>query len=190
MGKKSVPFYDEMLFQNLTESRMTLDDVYARMVRFVSSDVRASYQFVIGTDSQVFGTYTKFVTGVIIRRVGKGVWACYRQSVVKRPLLSLKEKLSFETTLSQETGDLFAATVLPALEGLLLPYVYQGAAIESFIDIDAGTEPLRNPTFVYVEEMVNRVKAMGIYTPRTKPDSFGASAYANRYTKRPVRLVM
>jgi uncharacterized protein len=138
----------------------------------------------------VFGTYTKFITGVIIRRVGKGVWACYRQSVVKRPLLSLKEKLSFETTLSQETGYLFASNVIPALEGLLLPYVYQGAAMESFIDIDAGTEPLRNPTFAYVEEMVNRVKAMGIYTPRTKPDSFGASSYANRFTKRPVRLVM
>ncbi|MBD3922621.1 ribonuclease H-like YkuK family protein [Paenibacillus sp. PR3] len=190
MGKKSVPYNDEMLFQNTSESRMTLDDVYARMTRFVSSDVRASYQFVIGTDSQVFGTYTKFITGVIIRRVGKGVWACYRQSIVKRPLLSLKEKLSFETTLSQDTGYLFAGTVLPAIEGLLLPYVYQGAALEAFIDIDAGTEPLRNPTWAYVEEMVNRVKAMGIYTPRTKPDSYGASAYANRFTKRPVRLVM
>lgn len=190
MGKKSVPFHGEMLFQNLSECQLTVEDVCARIVRFVAQDVRSPYEFVVGTDSQVFRDHTKFVTGVIIRRMGKGVWACYRQSVVKRSLISLREKLSFETALSQETGYAFVEPVFPAIESLLLPNLYQGAAFEAYIDIDAGTEPQRNPTSLFVDEMVGRVNAMGMYTPRTKPDSYGASAYANRFTKRPVRLVM
>jgi len=190
MGNKSIPFYGETLFQNLSECRLSIDDVSARIVRFVSEDVRSPYQFVIGTDSQVFGDYTKFVTGVIIRRMGNGVWACYRQSVVKRPIVSLREKLSFETALSQQTGYQFMEPVFPVVEELLLPYLYQGAALEAYIDIDAGTEIHRNPTALFVEEMVGRVKAMGMYEPRTKPESYGASSYANRFTKRPVRLVM
>ncbi|GFN33110.1 ribonuclease H-like YkuK family protein [Paenibacillus xylaniclasticus] len=190
MGKKSIPFHGERLFQNLSECRLSIEDVCARIVRFVSEDVRAPYQFVIGTDSQVFGEYTKFVTGVIIRRVGRGVWACYRQSIVKRPIVSLREKLSLETALSQQTGYQFMELVFPSVEELLLPYVYQGAAFEAYIDIDAGTEPHQNATSMFVEEMVGRIKAMGMYEPRTKPDSYGASSYANRFTKRPVRLVM
>ncbi|EFM10566.1 protein of unknown function DUF458 [Paenibacillus curdlanolyticus YK9] len=191
MGKKSVvAYHGDMLFQNVSESRMTVEDVSARIVHFVSQDVRAPYQFVIGTDSQVFRDYTKFVTGVIIRRLGKGVWACYRQSVVMRPVTSLREKLSLETALSQETGYFFMEPLFTRIEELLMPYVYQGASLETFIDIDAGTEPIRNPTSLYVDEMIGRVKAMGMYTPRTKPESYGASAYANRFTKRPVRLVM
>ncbi len=190
MGKKSIAFHEETLFQNLSECQLSIEDVSERIVRFVSEDVRAPYQFVIGTDSQVFGDYTKFVTGVIIRRMGRGVWACYRQSVVRRPILSIREKLSFETALSQQTGYQFMEPVFPAVEGLLLPYLYHGAAFEAYIDIDAGTEPHRNPTSMFVDEMVGRVKAMGMYEPRTKPESYGASSYANRFTKRPVRLVM
>ena len=34
----------------------------------------------------------------------------------------------------------------------------------------------------FVEEMVNRIEAMGL-EPKIKPDSFVASSYANRFTK-------
>ncbi|WP_213586064.1 ribonuclease H-like YkuK family protein [Paenibacillus sp. J2TS4] len=181
---------EEMRFQNVTESRLSFDDVLQRILRFISQDPESLYHFVIGSDSQVYRGYTKFVTGIVIHRPGKGAWACYRQVIVPRELTSLKEKLSMETSLSQEVAAYFAGDAVHQMEELLLPHVYQGAELQSFIDIDAGTKPVINKTSLYVQEMVERVEAMGIYRARVKPDSYVASAYANRYTKKPSRKVM
>ncbi|MGG1311492.1 ribonuclease H-like YkuK family protein [Cohnella laeviribosi] len=181
---------DEMVFQNLSESRLSVDDVMVRITRFIAQDPKSAYHFVIGTDSQVHRGYTKFVTGIVIHRLGKGAWACYRQLALPRELTSVKEKLSLETSFSQSVASCFDEAALARMEELLLPYVYQGAMLETFIDIDAGTEPIVNKTSLYVQEMVERVEAMGSYAPRVKPDAFVASAYANRYTKKPIRQVM
>jgi predicted RNase H-related nuclease YkuK (DUF458 family) len=181
---------EELRFQNITESMLSFEDVLRRILRFVAQDPKFPYQFVIGTDSQVHKGYTKFVTGIIIRRMGKGAWACYRQVVVPRRLTSIKEKLALETTLSQEIACYFVEDAVHQIEELLLPYVYQGASLESFIDIDAGTKPIVNKTSLYVQEMVDRVEAMGIFAARVKPDSYAASAYANRHTKSPARSVI
>jgi len=181
-----LPVEDELRFQNVTESNLSMDDVTARILRFLELDPRAAHHFVIGTDSQVFHGYTKFITGIIIRRLGKGAWACYRQVVVPRELRSIREKLAFETALSQEAAFHFSLGPLERMEALLLPHIYKGASLELFIDIDAGTHPLRNKTSLYVKEMVERVEAMGVYAARVKPDAYAASSYANRFTKRGV----
>lgn len=180
--------FENLIFHNVSERGLSVDDVSRRMLTFVAADPRAAYQFVIGTDCQVHRGYTKFVTGVILRRMGKGAWACYRQIVLTRELTSVQEKLSLETALSQEAACYFSQDALGQIEELLLPYLYQGASLESFIDIDAGTQPVVNKTSLYVQDMVNRVKAMGTYGVRVKPDAVAASAYANRHTKQPVRL--
>ncbi|MFB9327537.1 ribonuclease H-like YkuK family protein [Paenibacillus aurantiacus] len=189
MSKQSSRWGD-LRFQNVSESGMTLEDVMNRMLRFIGQDLRCAYHFVIGTDSQVFRGYTKFVTGIVLHRPGKGAWACYRVVVLPREVISLREKLSYETALSQELAAYFADDLLHIMEAPLLPYVYQGASLESFIDIDAGTEPVVNKTSLYVQEMVERVEASGVFLARVKPESYAASAYANRYTKRPVKKVM
>jgi len=188
--RKRTAMPDELYFQNTTESRLTPEDVFDRIVRFISQDPRAAYHFVIGTDSQVHRGHTKFVTGIIIHRLGKGAWACYRQVSVPRELTSIREKLTLETALSQQVAGYFDEKAVSRMEDLLLPYVYQGAALETYIDIDAGTEPIVNKTSLYVQEMVDRVEAMGMYAPRVKPEAYAASAYANRYTKKPSRMVM
>lgn len=180
----------EPCFQNTTESNLTLDDVMQRILRFIAQDPKAVYHFVIGTDSHVHRGYTKFVTGIVIRRVGQSAWACYRQVVVPRELRSIREKLALETSFSQQVAAYFDAEAVRRMEELLLPYVYQGAMLEMYIDIDAGTEPIVNKTSRYVQEMVKRVEAMGHYAPRVKPEAYVASAYANRYTKRVARRVM
>jgi predicted RNase H-related nuclease YkuK (DUF458 family) len=130
------------------------------------------------------------VTGIVIRRLGKSAWACYRQVIVPRELRSIREKLALETSFSQQVAAYFDAEAVSRMEALLLPYVYQGAMLEMYIDIDAGTEPIVNKTSRYVQEMVKRVEAMGHYSPRVKPEAYVASAYANRYTKRAARQVM
>ncbi|MEI7026876.1 ribonuclease H-like YkuK family protein [Paenibacillus sp. y28] len=187
---KRFSMLDELTFQNVSERSLSLQEVQDRIMQFMSQDPKALYHFVIGTDSQVHRGYTKFVTGIIIHRLGKGAWACYSQVAIPRELTSIKEKLVLETTLSQRVAGFFAEGPLTQMEELLLPHVYQGAMLYSYIDIDAGTEPVVNQTSLYVQEMVDRVEAMGMYSPRVKPYSYGASAYANRFTKQGMRQVM
>jgi uncharacterized protein len=179
---KSILMYDELTFQNVSESKLTLEDVFDRIIRFITQDPRCVYHFVIGTDSQVHRGQTKFVTGIVIHRLGKGAWACYRQIAVPRELVSIREKLMLETSFSERVAGYFNSTVT-AMEDLLLPHVYQGAMLETYIDIDAGTEPVINQTALFVQEMMDRVEALGVYAPRVKPDAYAASSYANRYTK-------
>jgi predicted RNase H-related nuclease YkuK (DUF458 family) len=128
------------------------------------------------------------VTGIVIHRIGKGAWACYRQLALPRQLTSIREKLTLETSFSQRVAGYFDACAVTRMEELVLPHVYQGAMLETFIDIDAGTEPVINKTALYVQEMVDRVEAMGMYAPRVKPDACVASAYANRFTKHRIVL--
>jgi len=180
----------EPLFHNTTQTNMTPEDVKRHVLRFISQDPRAAYHFIIGTDSHVHRGYTKFVTGIVIHRLGKSAWACYRQEVVPREVRSIREKLALETAFSQQVAAYFDEDTVRGMEELILPYVYQGAMLDMFIDIDAGTEPIINKTSLYVQEMVKRVEAMGHYLARVKPEACVASAYANRYTKRAVRRVM
>lgn len=177
---------DGPIFRNVSESGLSLDDVQARIMAFMEQDPKAEYHFIVGTDSQVHRGSTRFITGIIIRRMGRGAWACYRQMTVPRELRSLREKLTIETVLSQEVAGYFTMQLLPRMEALIMPHLYKGAALELFIDIDAGTHPTRNKTSRYVKEMIERVEAMGVYAARVKPDSYGASAYANRFTKKSV----
>lgn len=175
--------WDDLSFQNMSERRLNLDQVSERIVRFIDKDPIGRFRFVIGTDSQVHRGQTKFVTGIVIHRVGRGAWACYRQMAVPRRLTSIREKLTLETTFSQRVAAYFDERSLRRMEDLLLPYGYQGAALETYIDIDAGTDPFVNKTAIYVQEMVDRIEATGPFTPRVKPEACVASSYANRFTK-------
>ncbi len=186
----TISAWDDLSFQNLSESDMSLDHVLDRILKFISKDPKGAYHFVIGTDSQVHRGQTKFVTGIVIHRIGRGAWACYRQLAVPRQLTSIREKLMLETSFSQRVAGYFDAGVLTRMEDLMLPYVYQGAMLETFIDIDAGTEPVINKTAIYVQEMVDRVEAMGMYAPRVKPEACVASSYANRFTKNRMVLLI
>ena len=136
----------------------------------------------IGTDCQVFHGFTNFITGIVIHQLGKGAWACYRQVIVPRELISIKEKLSLETSYSEEVAIHFIGPRRLQMESIVLPYVYQGAAFEAYIDVDAGTDPAISKTALFVEDICVRVEAMGMKA-RVKPDAVVASAYANRHTK-------
>ncbi|MBB6673622.1 ribonuclease H-like YkuK family protein [Cohnella nanjingensis] len=177
----------DMTFHNVSERRLSLDQVHDRILRFMNQDPRGSYNLMIGTDCQVFPGYTNFITGIVIQRKGKGAWACYRQVILPRELLSIKEKLSLETSYSEEIALHLIGDRLAQMENVVLPYVYQGATFDAYIDVDAGTDPAVSKTAAYVEDMRHRVEAVGMKA-RLKPDAVIASAYANRYTKRPGKM--
>ncbi|ADU30888.1 ribonuclease H-like YkuK family protein [Evansella cellulosilytica] len=168
-------------FNNLQEKNMTFEQVFERIVQFMKKDRNGNYRLMFGTDSQVHANDTKFVTGIVIQREGKGAWACIRKVVIPRQINSLQEKISLETSLTEEVVSMFTDERKEKLINIVLPHVYKGATftIEGHIDIGSRRQ---NKTRFLVREMVSRIESMGI-EPKIKPESFVASAYANRYTK-------
>lgn len=186
MKRRQFPMIHEKVFRNLSERNLTLDVVFDRIQRFMESDPRAAYQLVVGTDAQVHAGHTKFITSIVILRPGRGAWFCYRQVIVPREIESLQEKLSLETTFSQEIAMYFDHVKRAKLEDIVMPFVYQGAELQLFIDIDAGTDAKRNQTSAFVADMVGRVEAMGL-SARVKPEAIVASSVSNRFTKTPYK---
>jgi len=172
---------DSLLFQNLQESRMTFEQVFERIIRFMNITRNGNYRLMIGTDSQVHDKYTIFITGIVILNEGKGAWACIRKVIIPRRMDRLHERISQETSLTEQVVALFTEERKNILIDLVLPYIYKGATftMEGHLDIGSGN---RNKTRIFVEEMVTRIEAMGL-EPKIKPDSFVASSYANRFTK-------
>ncbi|MBO9597214.1 MAG: ribonuclease H-like YkuK family protein [Cohnella sp.] len=186
MKRRQFPSIHETVFRNVSERSMTLDEVFERIQSFMASDPRAPFRLVIGTDAQVHAGHTKFITSVVIHRPGRGAWFCYRQVIIPREIGSLREKLNLETTFSQEIAMYFDAARRAVLEDIVMPYVYHGAELQMFIDIDAGTDAKRNQTASLVADLVGRIDAMGM-SARVKAEAIVASSVSNRYTKTPYR---
>ncbi|MFB5661167.1 ribonuclease H-like YkuK family protein [Alteribacillus sp. HJP-4] len=171
----------QLRFYNLSKDDMTFSEVYKHIESFIAAEPRGRYRLMIGTDSQTHSRSTRFITGVVIRREGRGVWACVRKKEVRRVIVNLHEKMSMETHLTEEVAQLFTAAKKQRLVQLILPHIKEGSSFtfEGHLDVGNGT---RNKTKVYVEEMMERLTMHGMKA-RVKPDSFVASSYANKYTK-------
>ncbi len=169
-------------FQNLQEKNMSFEQVFSRIIKFMKIKPCGNYRLMVGTDSQVHAKCTVFITGVVIQNTGKGAWACIRKVTVPRKMLHLHERISLETSLTEEIVSMFTERKKNDMIEIVLPYLYQGAtfSIEGHIDIGSGQ---RNKTREFVQEMVTRLESMGV-EPKIKPNAFVASSYANRYTKR------
>lgn len=170
---------DTMVFKNQTQNNMSFEEVFTHIADFIKNEPENQYVLAIGTDSQVRHK-THFITAIHIHRVGKGVWACYKEFVINRHIDSVKEKISMETTLSQEVAFLFTPEKISQLIEPLIPYADKGADFKFEVHIDIGRNGL---TKYLIQEMVGRIYGMGIQA-RIKPDSYCASCYANKYTKK------
>lgn len=133
----------------------------------MKKDPIGNFRLMFGTDSQVFTHYTKFITGIVIQQERKGVWACIRKVIIPRKMTNLHERISFETTLTEEVVSLFTNEHKEQLINVVLPNIYKGASfsIEGHIDIGSGK---RNKTRVFVEEMVSRLESIGL-EPKINP---------------------
>lgn len=168
-------------FQNLSQKNMSFEQVFENIVQFMEKDPIGNFRLMFGTDSHVHSSYTKFITGIVIQRESKGAWACIRKSIIPRKMTNLHERISYETSLTEEVVALFTEEKKEQLIDIILPNIYKGASfsIEGHIDIGAGR---KNKTRIFVKEMVNRMEAMGVEA-KIKPEAFVACSYANRYTK-------
>lgn len=174
-------YVSEITFQNLSQKNMSFERVFHNIEQFMEKDPTGNFKLMFGTDSQVFSRETRFITGIVIQQERKGVWACFRKVIIPRKMTNLYERISYETTLTEEVVALFTDEKKDCLIDIVLPNLYKGASftIEGHIDIGSGK---RNKTSIFVKEMMSRMNTLGL-KPKIKPDSFVASSYANRFTK-------
>ncbi|MDP3488068.1 MAG: ribonuclease H-like YkuK family protein [Bacillota bacterium] len=155
------------MFVSPTRGEMTLDALVSDIVEYVRTDKSAEYRLLIGTDSHT-KQGTHMVTAIIIQRVGKGARYFYRHSH-HLSMRSIRQKLFYETSLSLD--------VVFALRYKLAKNFLVGLKME--IHVDAGYV---GPTRDLIREVVGMVVANGLVA-KVKPNSFAASAVADRYTK-------
>jgi len=156
-----------MIFHSPTRGVMDLEEVFHDIMSFVRAQPQAVHKLIIGTDYQARSEVT-FVTAVVIHRLGKGARYYYHREVHRR-LPSLRQRILLETSLS--------LGVASHLTEMLSRRGQQGFDIEIHLDIGQN-----GATRELIREIVGMVSGSG-FDAKIKPDSFGASTVADKYTK-------
>ncbi|WP_308423729.1 ribonuclease H-like YkuK family protein [Calditerricola satsumensis] len=151
-----------------TRGPLSLEQVVANIRRYIEEAPQATYKLVIGTDSQTDADKTVFVTAIIVQRVGRGARFFYARQVVP-PIVDLRHRIYRETEISLRTLEALQRAGLSAI----------GADFPIEIHLDVGQQ---GETRMIIQEVVGWVQAVG-YTAKIKPDAYGASAVADRFTK-------
>jgi uncharacterized protein len=176
---RSEQMSDSMLFYNLSESNMSFDCVFSRIINFIKAKPESTYHLSVGTDSQVHQGKTRFISAIHIHRVGRGAWGCLREISIPREIISIREKISLETAFSQELASKFTTQHLNDMTDIILPSLDAGADLRFEIHLDIGR---KGATKELIQEMTGRISSMG-FEAKIKPNAYTASSYANRYTK-------
>lgn len=155
-----------MEFISPTKGRLTFDQVFQEILGYASLYPDDNYRLIIGTDSQL-REETCFVTALIIHRQGKGGRFFFTRKHDTH-VRSLRQRIFYEASLSLSV----ASTLTEKL-------VESGHEFNIEIHLDVGSN---GATKTLVKEVVGMVSGSG-YPCRIKPDSYGASTVADRYTK-------
>lgn len=158
-----------MYFYSPSRGRMSFRNVFQDLIDYISSQPEASYKLIIGTDSHAyFGESVVFVTAIVIHRVGKGGRYFFQKQ--RQPFMaSLRQRIYYETFLSLEVASRLTEKL--AKNG--------HAELNVEIHLDVGE---KGDTREIIKEVVGMVIGSG-YSARIKPDSYGASNVADRFTR-------
>lgn len=158
-----------MVFFSPSRGEMNFLDVFQDLVQYTNQYPEDKYKLIIGSDSHSFQNENViFVTAIIVHRVGKG-GRFYFHKQKTRYMESLRQRIYYETFLSLE--------VATRLTEKLAENGHSDMNIE--IHLDVGE---RGETREIIKEVVGMVIGSG-YDARIKPDSYGATTVADRFTK-------
>ncbi|MCK9525826.1 MAG: ribonuclease H-like YkuK family protein [Limnochordia bacterium] len=155
-----------MDFISPTKGHLTFDEVFAEVLSYASENPDDNYRLIVGTDSQLKDE-TCFVTALIVHRQGKGgrfFYTRHRENYAR----SLRQRIFYEASLSLSVASLLTEKLADC-----------GQELNLEIHLDVGSN---GATKTLVKEVVGMVNGSG-YLCRIKPDSYGASSVADRYTK-------
>lgn len=155
-------FYSQRL------GKLTIDQVKTQIIKFLQSDKKSEYSFIIGSDSQkISKNKYLFVSALIVHRVGSGAIYFYQKKLVK-------QKLQFKARIYNE-----ALLSLQMAEKFLKIFSQNGFGRYNFkIHLDIGHN---GKTKTLVSEITNLIKSSG-YSYEIKPNSHAASKVADKHT--------
>lgn len=162
MSDKTVP----QMFTSPTYGRLDWEQALGKMVWFMGTDTSASYEVIIGTDSEATNGDADYVSALIVHKRGRGgIYFWNRQRVGK--VYSLKQRIWQEALIS-----------LNLAEKLVRDFGSLGMTdLNLEIHVDIGPN---GPTREMIAEIVGMIRANG-FKVATKPASWGASHVADRH---------
>jgi len=156
------------MFHSPTYGTIEIDQLKKIITDFMATDKKSRYEIIVGTDSQKFDRDTfDFVSALIIHRVGFGGIYFWKREFLKRKM-SLKERIYTEAIMSIQTAENFIEF-----------FKTNGISrynIQIHVDIGHNGE-----TREMINEVIGMIRGNG-YQIKIKPDSYGASKVADRYT--------
>lgn len=160
---------DAMYFQSPSKGKLSFEETYEDMMNYINQQANDQYKLIIGTDSHAYlDENTTFVTAIVVHRVGKG-GRYYFYKKKERYMGSLRQRIFFEASLSLDTAS--RLTEMLSENGM--------AELNIEIHLDIGE---KGETREIIKEVVGMVMGSG-YLARIKPDSYGASKVADKYTR-------
>lgn len=170
-------------FHSPSSGRLSFHEVVENIVAYIKEAPDSKYQVVVGTDSPAV-ELADFVTALVVRRIGQGGRYFWQRSAAKRFYQPLdRERIYFEVTrslniaqrLSEELKKYFS--VEPAHDGKGIAFSYH-FSIAFEVHIDVGEN---GATKDMIKEVVGMVRGWG-FDAKMKPESYAASAVADRHT--------
>jgi len=161
-------------FNSPSYGQMDWEEVLAKVVWFLNLDKNASYDVIIGTDSEACDGEADFVTALVVHKKGRGgVYFWGRQKV--RNLYSLKQRIWHEATISLSMAQMVVDDF--AKVGLFGDSSSSSQALNLEIHVDIGPN---GKTRELIADIVGMIRANG-FKVATKPSSWGASHVADRH---------
>lgn len=158
-----------MLFTSPSKGQVTFHKMFEDLVSYTNEYPDESYKLIIGTDSHsLLNESVIFVTAVVVHRIGKGGRFYYHKQKT-RYMESLRQRIYYETFLSLEVATRMTEQL--AQNG--------NCQLNVEIHLDVGE---KGQTRDIIKEVVGMVIGSG-YQACIKPDSFGATTVADRFTK-------
>lgn len=158
-----------MLFNSPSRGELDFQAVFQDLVQYTNTHPEDKYKLIIGTDSHAFlNESVVFVTAIIVHRIGKG-GRFYFHKQKTRYMKSLRQRIYYETYLSLD--------VATRLTEKLAENGHGDLNVEIHLDVGEKGE-----TREIIKEVVGMVIGSG-YDARIKPDSYGATTVADRFTR-------
>lgn len=162
MPDKTLP----QTFTSPTYGRLDWEQALSKMVWFMGTDTNASYEVIIGTDSEAVNGSADYVSALIVHKKGRGgIYFWSRQKIGN--IYSMKQRIWQEALMS-----------LALAEKMVGDFAQMGLRdlnLEIHVDVGPNGE-----TRQMISEIVGMIRANG-FRVATKPASWGASHVADRH---------
>jgi len=153
-------------FNSPSGKSFSYKELVKELLFYIKSDPMEKYKVVIGTDSANHGT-TDFVSAIVVYRVGHGGRFFWRR-VNQKKINSLRQRIYQEVMISLKLAE----------EILFNLSQNKDIDFDFEVHVDIGS---KGKTKEMLQEIIGMVRGSG-FNVKTKPESYGASKVADRYT--------